>query len=293
MHGLNSRKPLEGQSYGTGYGGRVLARRGKSGRRKAPPRPRPTVQSPPPGFPIPQPSPESTSSKPQPTVDVPALPVQKQYGEIETPAETTTPIPEVVEKVEEIKIPEETSDDNPSVVSDELTVQDGAERRSLGLTSREVIEDEPVEIEESDEERTSALLQKSKSSAQDAGYVVSVDNTMLTKPVAEEEKKTRVIRKISKAKKNNQRVEQRATRTRRLDRSRHVEYRYEMRALLKEIEVSPEHHSVILGSIWAKGERQDVNSAKDFVRERMSSGAINEDQCNRLLSLIDAYTTRR
>jgi len=221
------------------------------------------------------------------------LPVQKQYGGVETTTEPTPPIPEVAKQDEEIKTPEDISDDTPTIVSEELTIQDGAERRSLGLTTREVIVEEPEEIKESDEERTSALLEKSKSSAQDAGYDVSVIDTMPAKPLVEEEKKTRATRKISKAKKNNQRVEQRATRTRRLDRSRHVEYRYEMRALLKEIEVSPEHHSVILGSIWAKGERQDVNSAKDFVRERMSSGAINEDQCNRLLSLIDAYTTRR
>ncbi len=221
------------------------------------------------------------------------MPVQKQYGEVETTTEPTPPITEIAKQDEEIKTPEDISDDTPTIVSEELTIQDGAERRSLGLTTREVIVEEPEEIKESDEERTSALLEKSKSSAQDAGYDVSVIDTMPAKPLVEEEKKTRATRKISKAKKNNQRVEQRATRTRRLDRSRHVEYRYEMRALLKEIEVSPEHHSVILGSIWAKGERQDVNSAKDFVRERMSSGAINEDQCNRLLSLIDAYTTRR
>lgn len=293
MHGHNSRKPLEGQSYGTNYGGRVLARRGKSGRRKAPPRPRPTTQSPPPGFPIPQAPSEPTPSVPQPAVDSPALPVQKQYGEVGTTTEPTPAIPDVEKQAEEIKTPEDNSDESPTIVSEELTIQDGAERRSLGLTTREVIVEEPEEIKESDEERTSALLEKSKSSAQDAGYDVSVVDTMVAKPLVEEEKKTRATRKISKAKKNNQRVEQRATRTRRLDRSRHVEYRYEMRALLKEIEVSPEHHSVILGSIWAKGERQDVNSAKDFVRERMSSGAINEDQCNRLLSLIDAYTTRR
>ena len=293
MHGHNSRKPLEGQSYGTNYGGRVLARRGKSGRRKAPPRPRPTTQSPPPGFPIPQAPSEPTPSVPQPAIDSPALPVQKQYGEVGTTTEPTPAIPDVEKQAEEIKTPEDNSDESPTIVSEELTIQDGAERRSLGLTTREVIVEEPEEIKESDEERTSALLEKSKSSAQDAGYDVSVVDTMVAKPLVEEEKKTRATRKISKAKKNNQRVEQRATRTRRLDRSRHVEYRYEMRALLKEIEVSPEHHSVILGSIWAKGERQDVNSAKDFVRERMSSGAINEDQCNRLLSLIDAYTTRR
>jgi hypothetical protein len=66
-----------------------------------------------------------------------------------------------------------------------------------------------------------------------------------------------------------------------------------MRALLKEIEVSPEHHSALLGTIWAKGERQDVNAAKEFVRERVTSGVISEEQCDSLISVIDSYTTRR
>ena len=158
MHGHNSRKPLEGQSYGTNYGGRVLARRGKSGRRKAPPRPRPTTQSPPPGFPIPQAPSEPTPRVPQPAVDSPALPVQKQYGEVETTNEPTSPIAEVEKQAEEIKAPEDNSDESPTIVSEELVIQDGAERRSLGLTTREVIVEKPEEIKESDEERTSAYL---------------------------------------------------------------------------------------------------------------------------------------
>jgi hypothetical protein len=197
-------------------------------------------------------------------------------------------LPEVKEEVE---ISSESIQEDTGTQPNEQTINDGAERKSLGLTALDVEEKIPVVEAESDEDRTSALLQKSQSSAQDAGYKVVAPTRQITEKT--EEKKERTVRRISKAKKNNQRVEQRATRARRLNRSKHVEYRYEMRALLKEIEVSPEHHSVLLGTIWAKGERQDVNAAKDFVRERVESGAINEEQCKRLLSIIDSYTTRR
>jgi len=225
-------------------------------------------------------------TKPSPIID--NRPVQKQYGQEEAPKVVE---PEIIAEIieEDEPAPEETTIDEV----EETMMQDGAERRSLGLTNLEETEVEPEVHVESDEDRTSALLQKSKSSALDAGYDITTQSKHARKVEPEPEKKVRTPRRISKAKKNNQRVEQRATRAKRLNRSRHVEYRYEMRSLLKEIDVSSEHHSVLLGSIWAKGERQDVNAAKEFVRERMTAGAINEDQCNRLLSVIDAYTTRR
>ena len=123
---------------------------------------------------------------------------------------------------------------------------------------------------------------------------VNLSKSALRKPVedAPKEQPRRQTRRISKAKRNNQ-MNKHNSRARRLNRSRHMEYKYEMRALLKEIEVSPEHHSVLLGTIWAKGERQDVKSAKEFVRERKDAGAINDEQMERLISLIDDYTTRR
>jgi hypothetical protein len=290
LHGREARKPLEGQSYGKGYGGRVLARRGKSGTRRAPPRARPQPTAPNTGFTPPKPvdTPPTVSPQKTPSTITPDRPVQKQYGQEEVP--TIVEPKEIEETIEVEEIPEE---ETPIPVVEEVTIQDGAERRSLGLTSLEETDIEPEVQVESDEDRTSALLQKSLSSALDAGYDITTQAQRIPQAEPEPEKKVRTPRRISKAKKNNQRVEQRATRARRLDRSRHVEYRYEMRALLKEIEVSSEHHSVLLGSIWAKGERQDANTAKEFVRERMASGAINEDQCNRLLSIIDAYTTRR
>lgn len=221
----------------------------------------------------------------------PIAPVQKQYGVSEI---TSEPIPES----EPVDVPDEDTSSSPqepkSVVAAEpaTPIQDGADRRSLGLSALEEessVEDDPVEIRP--EDRVRELIGRSQDAAEKAGVPSIVSER---KPVedAPKEQPRRQTRRISKAKRNNQ-MNKHNSRARRLNRSRHMEYKYEMRALLKEIEVSPEHHSVLLGTIWAKGERQDVKSAKEFVRERKDAGAINDEQMERLISLIDDYTTRR
>ena len=84
-----------------------------------------------------------------------------------------------------------------------------------------------------------------------------------------------------------------AAREKRLDRARHMEYKYEMKGLLQEISVAEEHRSSIIGSVWAKGERQTSDEAKAFVQSKVSEGAIDDDQAARLIELIDDYTVRR
>lgn len=69
-----------------------------------------------------------------------------------------------------------------------------------------------------------------------------------------------------------------ATREKRLDRSRHMEYKYEMRGLLKELDVAEEHRSSLLGSIWAKGERQTSDEARQYIWDKQSEGILDEDQ---------------
>ncbi|MFL2952455.1 MAG: hypothetical protein ACJZ4X_00150 [Candidatus Thalassarchaeaceae archaeon] len=84
-----------------------------------------------------------------------------------------------------------------------------------------------------------------------------------------------------------------AAREKRLNRARHMEYKYEMKGLLQEISVAEEHRSSIIGSVWAKGERQTADVAKAFVESKVSEGAIDDDQASRLIRLIDNYTVRR
>ena len=84
-----------------------------------------------------------------------------------------------------------------------------------------------------------------------------------------------------------------ANRARRLDRSRHMEYKYEMRGLLVEIGVSEEFRSNLLATIWARGERQTTKEAKDFLQEKLDEGIIDDDQMKSLESVVDGYTIRR
>ena len=84
-----------------------------------------------------------------------------------------------------------------------------------------------------------------------------------------------------------------ATREKRLDRSRHMEYKYEMRGLLKEINVADEHHSSLLGSIWAKGERQTSEDARQYIWDKQNEGILDDDQVTSLLAVVDDYTIRR
>ena len=84
-----------------------------------------------------------------------------------------------------------------------------------------------------------------------------------------------------------------ATREKRLDRSRHMEYKYEMRGLLKELDVAEEHRSALLGSIWAKGERQTSDEARQYIWDKQSEGILDEEQVTKLLAIVDDYTIRR
>ena len=90
-----------------------------------------------------------------------------------------------------------------------------------------------------------------------------------------------------------QKTYQPATRLKRLDRSKHMEYKYEMRSLLVEIDILEEYRSNLLASIWAKGERQSTKEAKQYIDEKMNEGILNEHQHKSLLKVIESYTIRR
>ena len=72
-----------------------------------------------------------------------------------------------------------------------------------------------------------------------------------------------------------------------------MEYKYEVRGLMVDIDIPEEHRSNILGTMWAKGERQTVTEAKEFLESKHSEGILTEEQFNRLCDVIDRYTVRR
>jgi len=72
-----------------------------------------------------------------------------------------------------------------------------------------------------------------------------------------------------------------------------MEFKYDVRRILDEENVEDEHRSNVLGQTWAKGERQGVNEAKDFLSEKISSNIISQKCADRIIKLIDTLTTRR
>ncbi len=72
-----------------------------------------------------------------------------------------------------------------------------------------------------------------------------------------------------------------------------MEYKYEMKSLLADLDVSDEYRSNILATVWARGERQTTNMAKEFLEEKVSEGAIDDNQLRKIFRVIDDYTIRR
>ena len=130
-------------------------------------------------------------------------------------------------------------------------------------------------------DRAAALIEQSRKRAMQPVVAKNDTTKQTTKPV------------VTKRRRNTKTSYQPAARAKRLNRSRHMEYKYEMRKLLVDINVPEEHRSNLLGTIWAKGERKTTTDAKDFLLEKMTEGAIDEEQKSRLEKVIDDYTIRR
>ena len=72
-----------------------------------------------------------------------------------------------------------------------------------------------------------------------------------------------------------------------------MEYKYEVRGLMVDIDIPEEHRSNILGTMWAKGERQTVTEAKEFLEGKHSEGIVSEEQLTKLSDILNKYTVRR
>lgn len=199
------------------------------------------------------------------------------------PPSTPTPIrPEGVEKRESVTFEASelrTVEENNAILKEQLL---GATKRpSRGLTQSEAPTEEVI-----DSNRTSSKAQQ----IIDASKARANATTEVRKPPEISRVKQKPTRRPTG---RNTPKFQPATREKRLDRSRHMEYKYEMRGLLQEINVAEEHHSALLGSIWAKGERQNSDEAQQYISDKQSEGILNEEQVTKLLAIVDDYTIRR
>ena len=180
------------------------------------------------------------------------------------------------------------STEEPSIVILEQQVLGELQRQPLGL-SKPVLDSEPVEIKPSNgtSERAKKLIESSKAraSAKEEKPVVTKVSAVTVSPKPQIKPKRKYRSRVSSYRP--------AARAKRLDRSRHMEYKYEMRTLLSKLKIPEEHRSNLLATIWARGERLTTNESKEFLNEKLEEGIIDDEQRQALIIIVDNYTVRR
>ena len=251
---------------------------GMRGRRPAPKRKasrrtqgrRPDVRPPPPVRP---PAP-ATPVTPGP--QVPGAP-GPQVAPVPVPAVPPTPPPESVPESVEQESEPEISEEPPA--AEPVTAE-----QTAGLeVELDVISDEPeiVETEEDGEED---------------GSEEQPPDPLAPHPDAVPELKIPQIKSETGGppfRRRRQRVKTPSKRTTKLDRRRYMEYKVDMREILKEEDVPEEHRANVLGTTWARGERTGISDAEDYVNEKLAEGVLTDAAAQRILSVLRRYTTKR
>jgi len=227
------------------------------------------------GTPQKKPAPDSRKADPIiPTSPPPEVPKPVQ---IQTPKSESqvTDSPEAA--VSETDVDQDSH--NEGIIGEQLIREP---RKGIGLRPSEVEEVSTEDPELQTSKRAQDIIDKSKARASELQHK--------TPPAKEAEKQAPTpVKRRRRIKPSYQPAE----RKKRLDRSRHMEYKYEVRRLLVDINVAEEHRSSILGSVWAKGERQTVSDAKEFLSEKHGEGILDDSQLEAMERVVDNYTVRR
>ena len=82
-------------------------------------------------------------------------------------------------------------------------------------------------------------------------------------------------------------------RERLLDTSKANYFRYEMQDILKASPTPVEHHGSLIQSLWAKGTRISAVEARIYLQEKAKEGIVDRETQDRLLRIIERYSTWR
>ena len=245
----------------------------------------------------------SNSSKIELTPPKPAIPTSHLPPTEETVVEPDdeSPEPEIPDDEKEIEITSESvAESKPATAAGKV--------RSVGL--RKIDEDSDVEEDEdgeSDDDRITerdALIAESKALAADSGLVVEgkVDEIIITnlQKITTEQEVKEVKKSVSEkafekrkqqlAKKRKIRASATPTkRVQKLNRRKYMEFKVDIREILEEEDVLEEHRANLLGSTWAKGERQGIQGAIEFVEEKVDEGIITDVVSERIIKVLKGY----
>ena len=206
------------------------------------------------------------------------------------------PPPSVV-TTEEPEITEDEVIESPEPVTDSPE-EDLIQSQILGATRRKSIGLQPRDEEVAPESPSNGVSDKAQELI-DESKLRALAEDVSPKPAAGKVPSKPIILEPPKPKPPAKRPRRRrssfqpAARAKRLDRSRHMEYKYEVRGLMVDIDIPEEHRSNILGTMWAKGERQTVTEAKEFLESKHSEGIVSEEQLTKLSDVLNKYTVRR
>jgi len=236
-------------------------------------------------------TPKSDKSKPLPSPIPKVAPQQRTAPPPVVGSSKNQPLPpdaqtlDSTESVTDIS-PESGGNESETILGEQILGETHGKKRGLTLKVEQPSTNEKDNSPKTSK-RATQIIQASKVRA--AATTVAARNSRLAAPASTATKPP--IRKPRR-----RRIKpsfQPATRERRLDRSRHMEYKYEVRSLLINLDVAEEFRSSILGSIWAKGERQTSEAAREYIRQKESEGVLSTDQTDRLIAVVDDYTIRR
>ncbi len=230
-------------------------------------------------------NPTAPTSSPKPAAKSPAPASPKPEARPPAKPEARPPAkPEAkppVESEPEIEVAEIDVDIETEVVDEQIL---RSTRKSIGL--RPQSENIETDIQENVSNRAQEIIDESKERAKSVPKPKKVSKQKVVEAPAKPQPKPKPRRPRSSS-------FQPASRAKRLDRSRHMEYKYEMRGLLEDMQIPDEHRSNILGTIWARGERQTALEAKQFISEKLQQGILDEGQESTLKGVVDRYTVRR
>jgi hypothetical protein len=220
-----------------------------------------------------------------------------------SPTPPPTPATEIKDEEESPVIEEESPviEEEPPESTEEIIQspeEDVIQNQILGVTRRKSIGLQPKQEEDGEDSPTNGLSDKAQELI-DESKLRAKNDQQPKKAVIEAVKIPSIQRKAPTPKPPAPKFRRRrnsfqpAARDKRLDRSRHMEYKYEVRGLMADIDVEEEHRSNVLGTMWAKGERQNVAEAKEFLESKHSEGILTEEQFKKLCDVINKYTVRR
>ena len=167
-------------------------------------------------------------------------------------------------------------------------------KKSVGLRKQGA--KQKSDLQSKTDERARELIEASRAKAKESQSVRTDAPTTKSEP-SNPFKKGQTQRRTNQRKggRSNKRNKPQGPtkRVQKLHRGKYMEFKYDVRKILDEEKVEDEHRSNILGQTWAKGERQGVFDAKEFLKGKVAEGVISEECSARIVKLIDSLTTRR